>query len=343
MNLGAESRKGFVTGGTWCADHNKLVERWPKEEEVVEIIGENVRGGGSACNLAIDLKRLDPAIPVSTIGLLGKDEDGRVLMQEALAAGIDTTFLKRIDLSKTQRTDAYTASSSGRRTHLYFAGAAAYLTPDHFDFSKSNARFFHLGLPGVHEKLDKTWDKDPNGWVTILKKAKTAGLITNLELCSISAKKIYELVNPCLHFLDLLIVNDFEICAISGMELSPEQTTDFDACKVAARDVLRSGAMQLVAVHFPEGAFVYTRDGTFYSHPSVAIPEAAIMGTNGAGDAFAAGFLYALHENMSIETAIITGHSAAAASLRGIGTSDQVETFQRSREIANKWGWRDAF
>ena len=39
MNLGAESRKGFVTGGTWCADHNKLVERWPKEEEVVEIIG----------------------------------------------------------------------------------------------------------------------------------------------------------------------------------------------------------------------------------------------------------------------------------------------------------------
>ena len=67
------------------------------------------------------------------------------------------------------------------------------------------------------------------------------------------------------------------------------------------------------------------------------------MGTNGAGDAFAAGFLYAIHENMSIETAITTGHSAAAASVRGIGTSDQVETFQRSREIANKWGWRDAF
>ena len=343
MNLGAKSRKGFITGGTWCADHNKLVEHWPKEEEVVEIIGGNVRGGGSACNLAIDLKRLDPAIPVSTIGLLGEDEDGEVLMQEALSAGIDTTFLKRIDLSKTQRTDAYTASSSGRRTHLYFAGTAAYLTPDDFDFSKSNARIFHLGLPGVHEKLDKSWDQDPNGWVTVLKKAKAAEFITNLELCSISAKKIYELVNPCLQFLDLLIVNDFEICAISGMELSPEQPTDFDACKVAARDVLRSGTMQLVAVHFPEGAFVYTRDGTFYSHPSVAIPEAAIIGTNGAGDAFAAGFLYALHENMGIETAIITGHSAAAASVRGIGTSDQVETFQRSREIANKWGWRDAF
>lgn len=343
MNLGSKSRRGFITGGTWCADHNKLVRDWPKEEEVVEIIEENVRGGGSACNLAIDLKRLDPKIPVSTIGLLGEDEDGRLLIQEALAAGLDTTFLKRTELSKTQRTDAYTASSSGRRTHLYFAGTAAHLTPDHFDFTKSNARFFHLGLPGVHEKLDKSWDQDPNGWVTVLKKAKTEGIITNLELCSISAKKIYELVKPCLQFLDLLIVNDFEICAISGMELNPEQPTDFDACKAAARDVLRSGTMHLVAVHFPEGAFAYTRDGNFYSHPSVAIPETAIIGTNGAGDAFAAGFLYALHENMGIETAIITGHAAAAASVRGIGTSDKVESFQRSREIANKWGWRDAF
>ena len=96
------------------------------------------------------------------------------------------------------------------------------------------------------------------------------------------------------------------------MELNPEQPTDFDACKAAARDVLRSGTMHLVAVHFPEGAFAYTRDGNFYSHPSVAIPETAIIGTNGAGDAFAAGFLYALHENMGIETAIITGHAAVS-------------------------------
>ena len=39
MNLGLKSRKGFITGGTWCVDHNKLVKDWPKEEEVAEIIG----------------------------------------------------------------------------------------------------------------------------------------------------------------------------------------------------------------------------------------------------------------------------------------------------------------
>ena len=101
--------------------------------------------------------------------------------------------------------------------------------------------------------------------------------------------------------------------------------------------------MKLVAVHFPEGAFVYTQDGNYYSHPSVAIPEHEIIGTNGAGDAFAAGFLYSLHEDMDVEAAIITGHSTAAASVRGIGTCDTVESFKRSRAIANEWGWRDAF
>ena len=83
MRLGSQKRKGIVTGGTWCADHNKCVSHWPGEEEVVEILTNEVRGGGSACNLAIDLKRLDPDFSVSTIGLIGDDEDGRTLIAEA--------------------------------------------------------------------------------------------------------------------------------------------------------------------------------------------------------------------------------------------------------------------
>ena len=46
---------------------------------------------------------------------------------------------------------------------------------------------------------------------------------------------------------------------------------------------------------------------------------------------------------MDIETAIISGHAVAATSVRGIGTSDTVESFKRCREIAEEWGWRDAF
>jgi sugar/nucleoside kinase (ribokinase family) len=103
MNLGLKSRKGFITGGTWCVDHNKLVKDWPKEEEVVEIIEEHIRGGGSACNLAFDLKRLDPSLPVSTIGLVGEDEDGRHLFQQALEVGLETKLLLTTTIVKTQK------------------------------------------------------------------------------------------------------------------------------------------------------------------------------------------------------------------------------------------------
>ena len=176
----------------------------------------------------------------------------------------------------------------------------------------------------------------------MLKKAKHAGLVTNLELCSLPAEKIYEIVTPCLQFLDLLIVNDFEICAIAGMDVNPSQPTDLTVCEAAALEVLNSGKMQLLAVHFPEGAFAITRQGNIFKKSSVAIPNEEIIGTNGAGDAFAAGFLYALHENMDVETAIRLGHATAATSVRGIGTSDTVESYKRCLEIADEWGWRDA-
>jgi hypothetical protein len=74
----------------------------------------------------------------------------------------------------------------------------------------------HLGLPGIHKRMDGPWGDDANGWITVLRKAHAAGLETNLELCSIPVERLRGLARPCLPHLDLLIVNDFEIGAITG-------------------------------------------------------------------------------------------------------------------------------
>lgn len=342
MRLGSPTRKGIVTGGTWCADHNKLVTHWPGEEEVVEILANEIHGGGSACNLGIDLKRLDPEIPVSTIGLIGDDVDGRILMAEADSAGIERSGLMVAEDSNTSHTDAFTADDTGKRTHLYSPGAAAQLSPDHFEFSGVRARFLHLGLPGVHAKLDGAWGDDENGWVTVLKKARAAGLATNLELCSIPAARIAQIVRPCLAHLDLLIVNDFEIAAIAGQDTTPKPDVDVQQCLMAAHKVLSMGSMQLVISHFPSGAVAVSRDGAETLSPSVNIPSEEVRGTNGAGDAFAAGVLYGLHQNWSVTEAIELGHASAAASVRGLGTTGTVIAWQDSLALASRWGWRRA-
>lgn len=343
MRIGSETRKGFVTGGTWCADHNKSVTHWPGEEEVVEILANEVRGGGSACNLAIDLKRLDPDLPVSTMGLVGDDEDGRVLIAEADAAGVDRSRLIVAANGRTAHTDAFTSSSTGRRTHLYLPGTANELTPDYFDFSQTRARILHLGLPGVHAKLDAPWGDDANGWVTVLKKAKLAGIASNLELCSIPADRIRDIVRPCLAHLDLLIVNDYEISAISGQNRAHSSSVDPDQCLIAAQQVLSEGSMQLVVVHFPAGAIAVEANGKTYSITSVDIPNDEVQGTNGAGDAFAAGLLFGLHEYWSVEAAIKLGHATAAASMRSLGTTDAVASWQVCLELVSQWGWRSSF
>ena len=341
MRLGSASRNGIVTGGTWCADHNKFVSHWPGEEEVVEIHTNEVRGGGSACNLAIDMRRLDPDIPVSTIGLIGDDEDGRILIAEADAAGIDRSCLGVSDKGHTSHTDAFTSAATGRRTHLYLPGTAAELTPDHFDFSQVDARILHLGLPGIHAKLDAAWGGDANGWVTILKKAQAEGIATNLELCSIPAERIVETVRPCLAHLDLLVVNDFEISAIAGASAEHGTKVDAQGCLEAVRTVSAAGSMQLVVAHFPSGAVAVTADGEEFQKPSVAVPQDSILGTNGAGDAFAAGLLYGLHQDWSVEEAIELGHATAAASVRSLGTTETVVFWRECLELASRWGWRN--
>ena len=85
----ADRRRGVVTGGTWCVDRIKLIEFWPPEDAVMEIAAVETRGGGSACNLGVDVRKLDPTLPVERIDLVGDDDDGRFLMAEADVHGID--------------------------------------------------------------------------------------------------------------------------------------------------------------------------------------------------------------------------------------------------------------
>ena len=335
-------RHGFVTGGCWCVDRNRTLPAWPDEEMSVPVSAAVPRGGGSACNFAIDMRRLDPAMPVETIGLVGDDADGRFLHAEAERHGITTAQLHVTSDAATHATEAYQSLASGRRTHIYHDGASGRLSPDHFDLAATRGRILHLGLPGVHAVMDAPWRDEPSGWVAVLKAARRAGLDTNLELASVEPARLAALVRPCLPHLDTLIVNDFEIGAIAGRRTVNAGETDEAACLAAMREVLPQGAMGLVVVHFVRGALLLSRDGTVAHRPSVTLPQPLYAGSNGAGDAFAAGFLYGHHQGWSFDRSLTLAHAAAAASLRSITTTDSVEPAETCLALAEAWGWRAA-
>ena len=240
----------------------------------------------------------------------------------------------------TNYTHVYTSSETGRRTHFGYFGASHLLTPDHFDFSDSTHRYFHLGHPGIHKLMDGRTHGDENGWVTVLRRARTAGLRTNLELASLPVDTLVALVRPCLPHLDFLIVNDLEIAGIAGIAADSAVGVEPNTCISAARQVLAMGSSEHIVVHFPLGDIVVSRDGSVVACPSVNVPPDQIRGANGAGDAFAAGFLYGLHEASSPERALVLANAAAAASLRDISTSATIKSVPRCLALAERWGWR---
>jgi len=333
-------RRGVLTAGTWCVDINKSIPLWPAEDTMTTITLVDRQGGGSACNMAIDLKRLDPALPVETMGLIGDDGEGRFLLAECDRYGIERSGLKLAPGGATPFSDCFNALASGRRTHFFAPGVAADLSPDDFDFSHTQARLLHLGLPGAHATMDAAWREDSTGWATVLRRARAAGLKTNLEMVSTGPAEVARFGRSCLPHLDLLIVNDYEIGCVADLETRAGGRADGPSVARALARALEMGPLEFAVAHFPEGAIAATRGGDIVAVGSVAMPASAIVGVNGAGDAFAAGVVYGWHEGWALEDALRLGHASAAASMRAVSTTQGVAKVAEAWALAERYGFR---
>lgn len=335
-------RRGIVCGGCWLVDHNNSINHWPEQETLAQIVARELDGGGPAHNVALNLARLAPEFPLWAAGVIGNDDAGRFLANACAERGIDATALHVLDGAGTSHTDVMTVASTGRRTFFHHQGANALLCPDHFDFSGTAARLLHLGAPGIHARMDAPWGDDANGWVNVLRRARAAGLRTNLEMISGPPEEIRTLVLPCLPHLDSLIINDFEAGILTGIDVVSGGVTSTGAARRAAVTLLAKGPLELVAIHFPGGCVAATRDGEVLARPSLQVPPEAVKGANGAGDAFASGVLYGLHESWPVNDCLTLGLCAAAAALRSLSTTGTVGSVAECLALVDAWGWRAA-
>lgn len=336
------ARSGIVCGGCWLVDHNNSIANWPEEETLTMIVSREIQGGGPAHNMAIDLARLGAPFPLWGMGVVGDDDAGRLLLGACREHGVDASRLRVVEDACTSHTDVMTVQATGRRTFFHHQGANALLSPADFDFSGLDARILHIGAPGIHTAMDATADDDANGWVTVLRRARAAGLRTNLEMISGEPEALRTLAGPCMLHLDSLIINDFEAGALARMEVIKDGMTSIPVVRQAALALLEQGAMAVVVIHFPAGCVAATRDGQVLLLPAVRVPAEAIKGANGAGDAFAAGVLYGLHEAWPLERSLRLGLCAAASALRSVSTTGSVGSVAECFALAEGWGWREA-
>ena len=336
------TRRGIVCGGCWIVDYNNSITHWPEQDTLTVIVSREIRGGGPAHNMAIDLARLGAPFPLWGMGVLGDDDGGRLLLDTCAENKVDASRIRIAKGVCTSHTDVMTVQSTGNRTFFHHQGANALVSPTDFEFTNVSAKILHLGAPGIHNTMDAPWQGDANGWVTVLRNAKAAGLKTNLEMISNEPEALRGLVLPCMPYLDSLVINDFEAGALAGIEVVKDGVTSISAAREAAAVLLEMGPVETVVIHFPAGCVAATRAGKVVALPSVNVPHEAIKGANGAGDAFAAGVLYGLHEEWPLEDCLRLAMCSAASALRSVSTTGSVGTVAECLALGEAWGWHAA-
>ena len=337
-------RSGVIAGGNWIVDHVKMLDRWPPQDALANILSQQSSNGGSPYNVLKNLARLGATFPLEAVGLVGNDEAGRFIREDCAKHRVGTTRIRTSQEIATSYTDVMTDQSTGRRTFFHCRGANAQLGPEHFDFSNVRAKIFHLGYLLLLDRLDE-FVPAPDGAETtraveVLRAAHAAGLKVSADVVSEASDRFGRIVRPALPYIDYLFVNEFESAQVTGIATAPGGVIDRRAVAQAAVELIRGGVREWVFIHFPDGVFARSAAGQELWQLSVQVPASFIQGAAGAGDALAAGILFGLHEDWPVADALLLGVSAAAASLAHPTCSEGVHSVAECRELAARFGLR---
>jgi sugar/nucleoside kinase (ribokinase family) len=332
-------RKGILCGGNWIVDHVKVIDTYPGENMLVDIRDDYVAVGGGPNNVLTDLAKLNAGIPLYAMGLIGDDQDGSFIYDELAKHEIDISGLKKTDQKRTSYTDVMSVSGSGNRTFFHYRGTNSLLDIQDFKI-QSGARIFHLAYLLLLDKLD---DIDNDYGVVaarVLDKLQKDGYETSVDVVSSEGGRFKTIIGPCLPYIDYLIINELEAGFTTGRKIrSAAGSINTEQLHLAAQDLIRAGAKKKVIIHFPEGGLVLDRNGDELLLPSFKVSEEEIKGTTGAGDAFCAGCLYAIHEGFDHERMLKFAHACASFNLKnptstgGAVSKDEVESYIRTASL----------
>ena len=198
----------------------------------------------------------------------------------------------------------------------------------------TDARIFHLGYLLLLDKLDAADDEYGVRAARALDMLQKKGYKTSVDVVSEESDRFAKIILPCLPYIDYLIINEIEAAKCSGMPIRmPNGSFDMDNLKASAEYILNKGVSGQVTIHFPEGGFTIKKNGEQAFVPSFKTEAKDIVSTVGAGDAFCAGMLYAIHEEYPIEKALQFANASAkfnlgnATSTAGAPTLQQIQDF----------------
>lgn len=329
-----------MAGGNFIRDYTRIIDEYPSEETLANILGIDSNNGGAAYNVLKDLAIAGATFPLAGIGMIGNDETGKEILRDCENRHIDISRVSINEKMGTSFTDVMVVKSTGKRTFFHYRGANALLGPEHFNFNHVSSRIFHFGYPLLLDKLDTIDEKGRTLASHVLQAAAVSGLIVTMDLVSVNNDRFRDIVTSSLPFTDYLFLNEIEAEKLSGISLIADGNVSIPLARSSAEKILGLGVKNSVIIHFPAGCILRSREN-FMVQGSILIPPGKIAGATGAGDAFASGFLYSLHENLSPDECLHAAVCMSASCLLHESCSGGILPFDQCLALGKQYGFRE--
>lgn len=283
-----------------------------KKSEIMSVLDfstAKMATGGSASNTINGITKLGGY--GGFVGKIGKDEVGEFFRSDSIQNGV----IPHLEYSKNDSgTCSVLVSKDGERTLCTYLGAACELDAD--DLSPDmfvGYDIFHIEgyLVQNHQLIQ-----------TAVKLAKEAGLLVSIDLAS------YNVVEANLEFLkemiseyvNIVFANEEEAKAFTGKEPNEALIHISDHCDIAVVKIGKAGS------------YVKSGDDSHFIKPFLA----NCIDTTGAGDLYAAGFLYGIACGLSLDKCGKIGSLVSSNVVEILGAKMSAETWESiNKQVEN--------
>ena len=108
-------RSGMLAGGNWIIDQVKIIDVYPKHEQLANIFDQSQGTGGSPYNVLLDLAKMGAPFPLEGQDWWKRDALGEYIIEDCKQNNIDSKFFSVSPGTSASYTDVMTEREGGKR------------------------------------------------------------------------------------------------------------------------------------------------------------------------------------------------------------------------------------
>ena len=305
-----KNRKFDAVGfGTNAVDFLITLPHFPDFDSKLELVDYKQLAGGEIASTMTGIQRL--GLKTAYAGRFGNDGAGDFGLTSLLDEGVDVTYSEQIADARTQIAFIFVDERSGERTVIWKRDSSlSFDSAEGLEEMVAESSVLHLT------------PHDTKACIELAKAAKEHGTIISIDV-----DRWFKGMDELLHLVDVLIMSsDFSVAFGKG-----------DDDRERLRSFAESYDAGIIGVTLGEKGALILCDGEVIEGEGFQVPGGC-KDTTGAGDAFRAGFIYGLLNEMSIEDSCKRANAVAALKCREIGARTALPELSELEDFLSSLG-----